>query len=57
MSPKYIIQRIERFEARAIPEFHTTTCEKRRRYLNDRIDTACYLKILAHLKKSESMQN
>ena len=50
MSPQYIIRKIEQFEAKAILEFHSTPCDKRRHHLNCRLDTACYLKIMLALK-------
>jgi len=50
MTPERIIQIADQYERRHMPEFHSTPCNRRRAYLSDRLNHACFIRICAQLR-------
>jgi hypothetical protein len=53
MSPERILVIVERFEDRIYSEFKAASDPVRVRYLKDRINHACFIRICCHLKSED----
>jgi len=51
MTPEYILRKIDLFEASAAIALRSTTTEEKKRHIQQRLNKACYLRVVTKLQQ------